>query len=193
MMKKLLLTISSLAVFAVAVSAQGTPESAILQAREQFSGIKNRSIELERAKRDANKRPASEDSTKRFPQIKEDFEQIQIATDSVIKLTDAKSPFNEADVLKFVSEINRRAVRLKSNLFPADVKTKKDAKNKPPVVDSSDLKKLLSSLDESVHSFAHSSIFQNINLVNSADSLKAQKDLQTVIEVTGAIKLKIKN
>ena len=47
-------------------------------------------------------------------------------------------------------------------------------------------------MDKSVNSFVHSSMFQNINLVNSDDSLKAQKDLETVIKTSFAIKEKVK-
>lgn len=175
MIKKLLLTIFLLAASAAAASAQSNPEQAILNAREQFSNIKNRSVELERMKREANKRPTSEDSTVKFPEIKEDFEQIQKINSNVLQLIGTKPPLDYAVVLKFVSEINHRALRLKSNLFTVQQKAKKEAKNKPPADELQDIKTLFYALDKSVNDFVHSPIFQNINLVNPTDSLKAQK------------------
>lgn len=194
MIKKLLMAIFLLTVNAAAVFAQINPEQSIKNARDQFSDIKNRSIELERMKREANKRPVSRDFTPKFPQIKEDFEQIQKINGGVLRLTAVKTPVNYDAVLKLVSEINHRAVRLKSNLFPAEPKQKKEAQNKQQTVNETEnIKTLVEALDKSINSFVHSSIFQNLNLVNSADSLKAQKDLETVIKVSFAIKEKPKN
>jgi hypothetical protein len=190
MIKKLLLAIFLFAVSAAATPAQINPEKAILNAREQFFDIKNRSIELERMKRDSHKRPVSRDVTRKFPAIKEDFEQIQKINSDVFKLTSVKTPIDYAVVLKFVSEINRRAIRLKSNLFSAETKMKS---KQEIVAEPQDIKTLLVDLDKCINSFVHSSIFQNVKLVNSEDSRKAQKDLETVINVSNAIKVKTKN
>ncbi len=190
MIKKLLLAIFLFAVSAAATPAQINPEQAILNAREQFFDIKNRSIELERMKRDSHKRPVSRDVTRKFPAIKENFEQIQKINSDVFKLTSVKTPIDYAVVLKFVSEINRRAIRLKSNLFSAETKMKS---KQEIVAEPQDIKTLLVDLDKCINSFVHSSIFQNVKLVNSEDSRKAQKDLETVINVSNAIKVKTKN
>ncbi len=193
MIKKLFLAIFLLTVSAVATLAQINPEKAILNARDQFSDIKNRSIELERMKREAYKRPVSKDLPPKFPEIKEDFEQIQKLNSEVLRLTAVKTPVNYATVFKFVAEINHRAVRLRSNLFAAESKQKKEERNKAQVIETQDVKTLIDALDGFINSFVHSSIFQNTNLVNSADSLKAQKDLETVINISNAIKVKTKN
>lgn len=190
MTKKLVLAIFLLTVSVAATPAQNTPEQAILEARDQFSDIKNRSIELERTKRDAYKQRVSNDSTLKFPEIKEDFEQIQNVNSDLFKLISAATPVDYAAVFKFVSEINRRAVRLKSNLFSAETNTK----NKRQIAAApQDIKTLAVDLDKSINDFVHSSIFQNVKLVNTEDSLKAQKDLETVINLSSAIKIKTKN
>lgn len=194
MIKKILLAIFLIVVSIDATTAQATPEQAISNARDQFFDKKNRSNELERMKRETYKRPVNNDFTPKFPEIKEDFEQIQKINADLFKLISVKTPLNYAVVLKFVSEINRRAIRLKSNLFSAEPKPKKEAKNKPQTVaEPQDIKTLVVDLDKSINSFVHSSIFQNVKLVNSEDSLKAQKDLETVINVSNAFKVKTKN
>lgn len=177
-------------VFVAAAQAQSNPEQAILNARDEFTNIKNRSIELERVKRDAAKRPVTSDATLKFPEIKEDFEEVQKINGDIVKLS-RKTPINNAVIFKLVAEINHRAARLKSNLFPAAAKSKNNKQQ--TAVESPNVKTLLNDLDKSIDSFVHSSIFQNLNLVVTADSLKAQKDLENVIKISGAIKAKTKN
>ncbi len=195
MMKKFLITFLLLGASVAATPAQSAAEQAAKTARERFSDIKTRSIEMERMKREANKPTVRENFTLKFPEIKEDFEQIQKINDDLFKLSAAKTPLDNSAVSKFVSEINRRAARLRSNLFSTETEEqKKETKNKQTVgAEPPDVKTLLAALDKSINSFVHSSIFQNINLVNTADSEKAQKDLETVINVSRAIKAKIKN
>lgn len=192
MKNKLFLTIFFFTVSAGAVSAQSKIEQSVTNARDKFSDIKNRSIEIERMKRDSYKRPVSEDLPVKFPQIKEDFELIQRKNDELIRLTSAQTPVDYAAVYKLVSEVNDRAARLKSNLFTTEPDKKKETKNKRQIREQQDLKKLFVALDESINRFVHSSIFQNMNLVNSKDSLEAQKDLETIINVSSAIKIKTK-
>ena len=194
MMKKFLLMIFLLGAFTAATPAQSKADQTIANARDEFFDIKNRSIELERMKREASKLRFSENFTLKFPEIKEDFERIQKINYELLKLTAAKAPLSDSDISKFVSEINRRAARLHKNLFPVEYEQKKESKNKKPnSIESQYLKTLLAVLDESIDSFVHSSLFQNINLVNTADSLKAQKDLETIISVSSRIKAKTKN
>ncbi|HEY0657210.1 MAG TPA: hypothetical protein VGD05_01990, partial [Pyrinomonadaceae bacterium] len=84
-------------------------------------------------------------------------------------------------------------VRLKSNLFSAETEQERETKNKQQIAaEPQDIKTLLEDLDKSINSFAHNSIFQNIILVNSQDSLKAQNDLETVIKLSSSIKEKAK-
>ncbi len=194
MMKKFLITFLLLSASVAATPAQSAAEQAVKNARDRFSDIKNRSIEMERIKREAHKRTVGENFTLKFPEIKEDFERIQKVNDDLLRLTAVKTPMNYSAVLKFVSEVNRRAARLQSNLFPTDPERKKEAKNKQSInTESPDVKILLTALDVCINSFVHSSLFENINLVNTADSHKAQKDLETIINVSSAIKAKIKN
>lgn len=192
-MKQLFLAFFLLIVCVAAITAQSAAEQAVKNARDQFSNIKNRSIDLERVKRDANKRPATDSSAPRFPKIKEDFEEIQKLGVEALRLTEMRAPVNYAAVLKYVSEINQRAARLKSNLFSAEPEHERETKNKQQIkVEPPDIKTLLENLDKSIYSFARNSIFQNVILVNSQDSLKAQNDLETVIKISSSIKEKAK-
>lgn len=192
MINKLFFAILLLNVFVAATAAQANPEQAILSAKDQFFGIKNRSMELERLKREAAKPRSNDDLTSKFPQIKKDFEQIQIINIELYQATENKTPVDYSAVLKFVSEINQRALRLKSILFTPEPKAKKESTSNPEAVEPRDIKTLLNVLDKSLSSFAHNSMFRNLKLVSPDASLKAQKDLENVIYASNALKAKIK-
>ncbi len=192
MINKLFFAFFLLTVFVAATLAQMNPEQAVLSAKEQFFDIKKRSIELERVKRESNKRLANEDLSANFPQIKKDFEQIQKVNTNLFEITAKKTPVNYLDISKFVSEINERASRLKSNLFTSEAAEKKELKDKKQIVEQQDLKTLLETLDKSLNSFVHNSMFQNLKLINPSDSIKAQIDLENVIYVSKLIKIKAK-
>lgn len=190
MIKKLLSAIFLLCFPVVAAFAQSNPEQAVINARDQFFEIKKRSIEIERIKRDASKKPASVDSSPNFPKIKDDFEQIQKLNDKIFQLIEVKALINHAAVLELVSEINERATRLRSNLFSDESEEKKE-KNKPQNTNGTEeLKKLLNSLDKAINRFVHNPIFQNLKLVNLEESNKAQNDLESVIKISSVIKEK---
>ncbi len=111
-----------------------------------------------------------------------------ILEDYITKLwTDTKN-INYKFVIKYVSEINRRAERLHSNLFPQE-KDNKSA-DKVKTSETEDLKTLLNLLDTSITDFVHSPIFRNLNVVNFQESQKAQKDLTLIIEISSAVKEK---
>ncbi|MCU1288510.1 MAG: hypothetical protein JWN60_739 [Acidobacteria bacterium] len=189
MKNQIILALPLLMACAVLIPAQNNPEQALKNVRDRFSDIKNRSIELERTKRDAGKAHRGGDPAQRFPEIKEDFERIQILNTEILQPFVKKTPLDFSAVYESASEINRRAERLKSNLFSGKAKPPKDSGNKEQIkADRQTLENLLIALDNSINDFVHSSIFQNINLVNSKDSLKAQSDLETTIKLSFLIK-----
>lgn len=190
-MKRLLFALFLLCVSVVAIAAQTNPEQAARNARDQFSDIKNRSIELERMKRSANQPIVNSNPTRNFPEIKEDFEKIQKINSEILQPNLSKPEFNYSEISKSATEINRRAKRLRANLFPVASENRENVKNKKqPSAESSAVETLLKSLDQSIDSFVHNSIFQNTKLVDSADSQKAQNDLETLIKLSLQIKLK---
>ena len=154
--------------------------------------VRARSVEMERIRRDAAKpdrkpEPSPED---RFPQIKEDFERLQIVNGDVLQAPGAP---NYARLAEAAEELKKRATRLSSNLFPPDAGKKpkdggkkdgatKDAAGAEP--DRRDLKSLLSALDESIARFVNSPIFQNTKVVNPEESAKARKELEEIIKLS---------
>jgi hypothetical protein len=152
--------------------------------RDSMSDIKGRSNEIERVKREGGK-PAS-NPEERFPQIKEDYERIQIVNSEVLQAGAPGEAKDYGRVSEAASEIKKRATRLKSNLFAAD--SEKQSKEKgQDAEEPRDLKALLAALDSALNSFIGNPIFQNTKVVDPEDSLKARQDLEKVIKLSARV------
>ena len=160
--------------------------------RDSSSDLKGRSIEIERIGRDAKKpdsrrRDADKPATPpvpNFTEIKEDFERIQIINSDLFQTSASKRDYGR--ISESAAEINMRAIRLTSNLFPP--KTAKAPKENEPVTEDQELKALLTLLDHSIGSFIQNPMFQNTKVVNPEDSPNAQKDLDAVINISARIR-----
>ena len=167
--------------------------------REAASDLKGRSVEMERVSREA-KKPDKEKSTTpqpaNFAEIKEDFERMQIVNDDVLQPAGESATIDYQRVLESAQEIEKRAARLRNNLF--GVRREKQSKDKKPPAESQDskpsaetqdLKSLIIGLDNSINSFAHSPMFRNTQVVTPDDSLAAQKELDKIIKISGDLRI----
>ena len=157
--------------------------------RDSASDLKGRSIEIDRISRDAKKPDDRKDADKpqsrpvpNFLQIKEDFEQIQLINSDVLQASPSSATPDYQRIAKSAEEIEKRAVRLKSNLFPP--KSTKQSKEKQPVTEDQELKSLLTLLDNSIGKFTQSPMFQNSKVVNPEDHANAEKELDDVIKIS---------
>lgn len=209
-MKKLITIISIIFIAAVysSTNAQGTAPPGAGDKGLQDRNVKGRSVELERIKRDAEKSDKSskkknekmaqpetqpEDRSElelKYPEIKEDFEQLQMSYDSIIK---AYAPDKTIDYKKIVessAEIKKRAERLKANLFPNSEAEKTDGEKeeKPENKDAEKtLRALIVDLDNAVGKFTASPIFQNLRTPDPAESAKAQTELENIMKFSDLI------
>lgn len=156
--------------------------------RNEADSARSRSNELDRIKRDADK--PEEKPAPSFPQIKEDFEQIQLINSDVLQ--SAASAANYQRISEAASEIKKRASRLSSNLFPqgSEKQSKgkgKEAKEVASAEEPQDLKALLAAVDGAILSFVNNPIFQNTKVVNPEDSAKARRDLDEVIKLSARL------
>lgn len=143
---------------------------------------KYRADEIERVRREAVK-PQQRYETTRFPQIKEDFERIQLINSDVLQAITLKSEPDYRRLSEAVAEVKKRATRLRSNLFPSEprIESKEsDQRSKVP----QDLKSLLTELDKAITTFVHNPMFENTRVVNQEDSKKAQEDLEKIIDLS---------
>jgi hypothetical protein len=150
---------------------------------------KYRSDEIERVRRSTVK--PDERRTSHFPQIKDDFERIQVINNAVLQSDSNLRQSDYPRIAKAAGDINKRATRLKSNLFPT---TAKDSARQieEKIVTQRDFRLLLIALDNAIVGFVHNPIFENLRVVNPQDSDKAQKDLESIIKLSREVNKRAK-
>lgn len=197
-MKILILTLLFIA-FVSVIPAFSQPNvsvtRAIEEARQRNMDMKNRSIELDRMRRQASaSKTSSGENNLKFPEIKEDFERIQIVNANSLQALSIKENPNYKTIFKAASEIKKRAFRLKSNLFPIakENSDRESAKKDQDKFLSYNFKKLAIEVDNALFSFVSNNIFQNTKLVDLKDSQKAESDLEKIIALCSAIETKVK-
>ena len=153
-------------------------------AGDVMPGVKDRSNELERVKRDTAKSEKKDNAAETFPQIKEDFEQIQHVNSDVLQPGPAGAALDYTRISAAAAEIKKRATRLKTNLFGAEAEKQPKEKEEQG---QQDLKSLLVALDDAIANFVHNPIFQNTQTVNLADSAKAKHALEDVIRLSARV------
>ncbi len=173
--------------------------------------IKMRAVELERVDRDAKKTQtspanaataAAEDRlAAKYPEIKADYEQIQMSQDVIIKTYQGTGKIDYAQIGKSALEINTSAARLNGNLFPVptveEVEGKNDAKKNEKAESAEksaastkpakSVRDLIVELDNNIGAFATSPMFQNLRVVDAAVSAKAKAELEKIIEISAAL------
>lgn len=151
--------------------------------------IKMRSVELDRVKRDANKNnsdsfaPINSEIKAKFPQIKEDFESVQILQAAIIKAYTTGKTIDYALIQTSADGINKKAKRLDANLFASKLE-KKDDKSKEKIVKPKSIRDLIVDLDNSIGSFVSSKIFGNIKTIDADVAIKTRTDLINILDLS---------
>lgn len=160
-------------------------------------GIKMRSVELERIKKEAtlaeasNFAPINTEMSKKFPQIKEDFEGIQMAQSAIITAYTKNKTIDYVLIETSANAINKNAKRLDTNLFAASKKDKekKEAKEEK----SKTIRELIVELDNTIGSFVSSKIFGNLKVIEPEIAIKTRTDLLKIQELSEKLANEAKN
>lgn len=194
--------------FVFSVQAQIAPPAGGGDRDLRDTNVKGRSNELERINRAAGKeskkkndeksnaqtpQPAEDKLALKYPEIKEDYELMQTAQTAIIQAYTNGEKINYAQLVKSSADVNKSAVRLSANLFPAPVENaemKKDDKKaieKPAAAKS--LRDLIVELDNAVGSFISSPMFQNLRTVDPKVGESAKNDLEKVERLSAELKM----
>jgi len=122
-----------------------------------------------------------------LPQIKEDFEKLQLTDKQLMIAVFAKNELDPKYIAKASGEIQKRANRLIQNLaYPKP----DEQKDKPRALDDlTDIRLALSKLDSAVMSFVTNPIFQSDRKVINAElAKKVSSDLQGVVRLSESIR-----
>lgn len=167
--------------------------------------VKRRSIEMERIERDAKKRsgkPAKSQAPKnedrlaaKYAEIKTDYEQIQLSQNAIVKAYQTGGKIDYAQIGKSAGEINKSAARLNANLFPVPIEENANSKEEEKKKDKTEkqfktaksTRDLIIDLDGAIGSFATSSMFQNLRVVDPQVSAKTKLDLEKIIELSALL------
>jgi hypothetical protein len=170
-------------------------------ANPQDRGIKDRSIEMERVKRDENKsvatgKPGEAIEEKTFSEIKEDFEQIQVTQSAIVAAYQKSGKIDYQLISTGAEQISKRGIRLRDNLFPVATKEDKKKKDKDknkqePLAETrrvpDDVGSLIADIDNTLALFVANAMFSNMRVVNAEDHVKAKADLEHIIALSNRL------
>ena len=183
-MKKIILLAGLTIASAVCLYGQVTPPAVPDNGNIYDNNIKMRSIDMERVKRDevqaeAKKfAPVNSKIEAKFPEIKEDFEGMQLSQSAIVTAYTTGEKIDYAAIEAAAGEINKKARRLDANLFPdatsQELKSESSAKKeeKPKTV-----RDLIVELDEAIGNFVSSKIFVNLKVIEPEVAIKTRSDL----------------
>ncbi|HEX8734598.1 MAG TPA: hypothetical protein VF721_04695 [Pyrinomonadaceae bacterium] len=207
-MKETFLFVAFLFAFTLSanVRAQVTPPPGAGDKDLRDTNIKGRSNELERIDREARKDGKNSKKTEaeedrlaaKFSEIKEDFETIQTAQAAIVSAYTTGEKISYAQIAQSAAEVNKKAARLKANLFAPlkDEKSKEKKsgkKEEKPLSEekpiSKDIRELIVDLDNAVGAVVSSPMFQNLRVIDPKVAEKTKSDLETVIKLSDALKI----
>lgn len=174
-----------------AQNVPGVPNGAVAKdSRDDYdNGIRMRSIELERIKREnyrsAMVEKAAEHRRLNYAQIKKDFDLIQNLQNQIVKTYVTGKQINYEGIGELASKLNECAVRLDKNLSLSVEEAEKKSKKKNS--EPADVKDTIIILDRTIGKFVTSPIFQNLNVVETKDAEKAEFELKNVIRLSGLL------
>jgi hypothetical protein len=117
-------------------------------------------------------------------QLQEDFTCIQVLNNSLVEAMSRGGETDDQLVARSVSEIRMRAERLRDNLaLPKPEKSTKQSWSGPV-----GLKASIAMLDELIIGFAHNPAFREARADDAELSVRARRDLEAIIELSGQIK-----
>lgn len=178
--------VTSAVAFFSPVQAQLTPAGAGDKDLRD-NNIRMRSAEMERVKREAAKVDSpsfaalNTEIDLKFPQIKEDFEGMQLSQEAIIKAYTTGEKINYATIELAAESINKNAKRLDSNLFAAKADNKEEKTKENEAVN---LKKLIVELDNVIGRLVASKMFLNLKVVDPDVARRTRIDLVTMMELT---------
>lgn len=177
------------------VSAQNTPGvpngSVAKDSRDEYDkGIRLRSIELERVRKENNRAAAIEKAIEsrklNYSQIKNDFERIQTIQSAIVKTYVTGRQINYKRIGELAFELNQAARRLDENLLLAVEKADKKS-SKKEIQEAEQVSDLIVVLDRAIGKFATNPIFKNLNVIEPKSAEKAEFELQNIVRLSSLL------
>lgn len=120
--------------------------------------------------------------------IKQDFKQIQIVRNELVRGLLANKPLDYKEITDKVGDINKCADHLKTYLLPPDVDSKDKSEKKKVEYKSEEMKGTLVELCNLIANFVDNPVLKNPGVTDVQQSTRAGGDLMNIIELSGNIK-----
>ncbi len=125
-----------------------------------------------------------------LPQIREDFHQLQVVNNELMKSVFVKNSIDPKRLVAAITEIRKRATRLKASLAPGEsegeLKRKTNGMNCAPP-EKFELSPTLLLMDRAVMNFVNNPLFQQPKVLDSKLAIKAENDLGEVLRLAEVI------
>jgi hypothetical protein len=187
----LLLAVSSLILTAGTVLAQQpTPGTNVPDVRLEERERQNRELQL----RNAGGLGAAVNGLNQqrlnasIEQVKQDFKRIQIIRNEMVAGLLADKPLDYKHVAEQTGEINKRTIRLKAFLMQPVPDEKEKEQKAQAELNNDEIKGALVKLCNLIFSFTENPILKNPGTVDVQQSVKAGRDLLSIVEISSTIK-----
>ena len=121
-------------------------------------------------------------------QVKEDFQRIQVVRNGLVRVTSANNALDYKFISEATGEIRKRSRRLKNNLVLADAAGDEKSQKNEGELDREQMNDALLMLCNRIESFVKSSIFETPGVLDVEASVKANRDLENMIELSSNIR-----
>ncbi|HJQ69232.1 MAG TPA: hypothetical protein VKA70_09680 [Blastocatellia bacterium] len=181
---------------AAAIALLASAETASAQRRPENPDLKReqRNREIREANlRNAETKAALESIDQKrvaaaIEQVKEDFKQIQIVRNEMVRNLLANKPLDYHLIAHETGDIHKRSDRLRSYLMPPVTDENKDRTKSQIEFNGDEMKDALVRLCNLIAGFIDNPVLKTPDKVDVEQSAKAGSDLLTIIELSGNIK-----
>lgn len=145
--------------------------------------MRYREWELKDFEKNGKKPLTKEDQQLAWIQIREDFRQIQVSHNNLLRTVAANSVLDHKVISSAAAEINKRARRLKSNLSFPEAEPRQTTWH-----EGLQMRTMLSALGGLIIRFVKNPVFEDTGVVDAKDSAQAGRDLQRIIQFSDRIR-----
>ncbi len=143
---------------------------------------------MERALERGPRKVTARDPRLSLMQIREDFMRIQVVNYELAKAVSHGGTLDFRYVAKSASDIKKRAERLKDNLMLPESGPSPGRLRVEDVQGPEQLRSSLSSLAKLIVGFVNNPVLKDANVIDAELSVKARRDLDEIIELSGHVK-----
>jgi hypothetical protein len=123
-----------------------------------------------------------------FPQINEDFQQIQIIHNEIVRMLKPDKALDYERLSDLTGDMKKRGVRLRENLALPEPEQSVSQPTHSESVDDALLRKSIAELHDLVASFVANPIFKNLAVVDAKVIDVARENLDNIISMSDQIK-----